>query len=119
MAEKPCNLVKNGGGMETYSTSEKVVGKWIDGKPIYQCTFTGTTPSTAGAVNISISNVDTMVSFTGATKSSGLKILLQYADETNYFKGYANSVGIQIWCGGSGVLSKDYVITAWYTKTSD
>lgn len=25
-----------------YSTTEQVIGKWIDGKPLYQKTFTGT-----------------------------------------------------------------------------
>ncbi len=28
-----------------YSTTEQVVGEWIDGKPIYQKTFTGTVPT--------------------------------------------------------------------------
>lgn len=28
-----------------YSTTEQVVGEWIDGKPIYQKTFTGTVPA--------------------------------------------------------------------------
>lgn len=28
-----------------YSTDEKIIGKWINGKPIYQKTFTGTVPT--------------------------------------------------------------------------
>lgn len=37
MAEKQCNLIKMGGGMSKYSTSEVLTGDtWIDGKPIYR-----------------------------------------------------------------------------------
>lgn len=32
-----------------YSTNEQVVGKWIDGKPIYQKTYITTTPSVANS----------------------------------------------------------------------
>lgn len=43
-------LVINGLGVlsaaHTYSTTEQVVGTWIDGKPIYEKTFIGTAPST-------------------------------------------------------------------------
>ena len=28
-----------GGSSEEYSTEEQVIGKWIDGKPVYQKTF--------------------------------------------------------------------------------
>ena len=44
MAEERCNLLKNGGGMEIYSTDEKVVGKWTDGKTLYEKSFTITNP---------------------------------------------------------------------------
>lgn len=37
----------NIGSEGDYSTTEKIVGTWIDGKPIYQKTFNATTPSTA------------------------------------------------------------------------
>ena len=31
----------NGAGGNDYSTTEKVIGSWIDGSPLYQKTFTG------------------------------------------------------------------------------
>lgn len=31
----------NGAGANDYSTEEKIVGSWIDGKPVYQKTITG------------------------------------------------------------------------------
>lgn len=30
-----------------YSTEEQVIGKWVDGKPLYRITVIGTTPATA------------------------------------------------------------------------
>lgn len=47
MAEKPCNLLKNGGGMSEYSTSPVKIGKWYDGKDLYRQVISVTTPSTA------------------------------------------------------------------------
>lgn len=38
MAEKACNLVKNTGGGVRYSTTEHIIGTWIDGKPLYEIT---------------------------------------------------------------------------------
>lgn len=37
------------GNNTTYSTAEKRVGTWIDGKPLYRKVLTGTTPSGAMA----------------------------------------------------------------------
>lgn len=52
------NLVKQSelDELTTYSTEEKVVGTWIDGKPIYRKTFTGTKKEVNNA--ISDSNLD-------------------------------------------------------------
>lgn len=35
---------KNGGVLHKYSTTEHIVGEWIDGKPIYERTFELTSP---------------------------------------------------------------------------
>jgi len=35
-----------------YSTTEKAIGKWIDGKTLYQRTFTGTHPTAAGSLTV-------------------------------------------------------------------
>lgn len=40
-------IIKVVNGWQSYSTTEQVVGTWIDGKPLYQKTFTCTTPATA------------------------------------------------------------------------
>lgn len=47
----------------TYSTTEKVVGTWIDGKPIYRKVYSisGTMAQNAWTTLTSLSNVDTLV----------------------------------------------------------
>ena len=51
-----------------YSTTEKIVGTWIDGKPIYQVTVQNTLPNcstngTSASKNITLANVDTFVGY--------------------------------------------------------
>lgn len=69
MAEKQCNLLKNGGGMSKYSTSEVLTGDtWIDGKPIYRKAVQGTfasTNKTWRTQNHGISGIDAIINYYG------------------------------------------------------
>ena len=47
--------ISGGGGTHTYSTTEQVVGTWINGKPVYEITMTGTSPS---SINVSDNTLD-------------------------------------------------------------
>jgi hypothetical protein len=77
MAEKQCNLIKNGGGMSKYSTSEVLTGDtWIDGKPIYrkvcQKSFGTVTDGTQAEVNFTDmlpNNIDTLMPVYGECAS--------------------------------------------------
>lgn len=46
------------GSANDYSTTEKVVGRWIDGSPLYQITLTKTIPSTGNKSWHSFSDFD-------------------------------------------------------------
>lgn len=49
-----------------YSTSEKVIGTWIDGRPVFQRTFTFTTPSTEDTTYVlGVSGVEAVLNFDG------------------------------------------------------
>ncbi len=50
---------------EVYSTGERVIGKWVDGKPLYQRTFLGTVSSSGTFPSISLEGVKTWVSGSG------------------------------------------------------
>lgn len=72
MAEKQCNLVKNGGGMSKYSTSEVFTGEyWIDGKPIYRKTYSGIVCTTGEYNYITSEYIDTPINITGYLEFSG------------------------------------------------
>lgn len=49
-----------------YSTEEQIVGEWIDGKPIYQKTITGTTGSDSNPIRVAIgASVDKAINVSG------------------------------------------------------
>ena len=57
---------------DVYSTTEHVVGKWIDGSDVYEKVIdVGTLPSaTSKSVPHNIDNLDNMISLLGAAKNS-------------------------------------------------
>ena len=108
-----------------YTTSEQVIGTWIDGKPIYQKTLVDTTAltSTEKTIDITALNVDEVVDMKGyilsywENKKDMTWIGSQniYFDELydTYFKiKYASNYG-------RGRGQNGYVITLQYTKTTD
>ena len=65
----------------TYSTSEMVIGKWIDGKPLYRKVINlGVLPN-ASTVNIphNIDNLDRIISMMGMAKSPSQNLLLPFS----------------------------------------
>ena len=54
-------LSASGGGAVNYSTTEQQIGTWIDGKPLYQKTYSFNLPTTAGYSDIVIdSSIENM-----------------------------------------------------------
>lgn len=102
---------------DVYSTSEQVIGKWIDGKHIFRKILTGT--YTGPTMNIgTISNVDKFISFTGTVKLGNI---------FQKIGGYFNSDNYSHITSNNGVITL-YTPTSWnnatyhliveYTKTS-
>ena len=110
-----------------YSTDEKVVGTWIDGRPLYQITITPTSPSSTIASKIYENNeIDFMVSFDGYLTHNGTSI--QGAQPLNWI--YSTSRYTSTWwdnsskalymvCSSSYEQNKGLTITIQYTKTTD
>ena len=110
-----------------YSTTERRIGTWIDGKPLYQVTLSGNmSSSTTTVVDISSYGIDTVVETDGKiTGGSGVFFSLNYYyDTTNWIDivcGYVTSISnkkIFINHGTSiAVTSSDtYWVTIKYTK---
>lgn len=106
-----------------YSTDEQVVGTWIDGKPIYQKTFTGTTSATTSSDSVAgiISNFDTLVDSTGTIFLSGTwgvnQHSLPYNNVAEYYVDDSNQVIIHK--QNEIANSKQYMVTLQYTKFTD
>lgn len=114
------------GDANNYSTSEKVIGKWIDGKPLYQKTYinnTGTitdeesTIQVASVTNLNITNVYGYCSF-GNSRNNVAQIGF-YRTTSNYVVSSAVSGYLVLRIAGSHFANSEYAITIQYTKTTD
>lgn len=117
--------IKYGGNLSPiiYSTDEREVGVWTDGKPLYQKTIPITKTSTATLTDISSLNIENLVYSTGieypADKS--LFLTLNYYENSNWYcfiEKIGNDLGI--YCSSRDYQSAPYVLaTIQYTKTTD
>ena len=93
------------------------MGTWIDGKPLYQKTFTGTASGTEADL-FTITGADKVVKTDGIITSGSYTFNLNYAQgTTNYFSIFASSNQIK-WRSGNNT-QYNYFITVQYTKTTD
>ena len=109
-----------------YSTSEKVVGHWVDGKPIYQKTFEFTVPSGSpfegNVLNLNISNIKNILSFNGSFCQGNEWNELNSFYTTNcyiYTSVYLSEGNYYLHMRQSGFNNKPGVFTIQYIKTTD
>ena len=121
---------------ENYSTLEQIVGKWINGKPIYRQTF-GFNVSNLGTETSfnwtdsfynenSISNVDEIINVKSFYKRSDNfyePVPNNHSQPSHWACGIYdfNGTGFKFWVGDSNnVLTINYlIVTIEYTKTTD
>lgn len=117
------SAIKNYSDTE-YSTTEKRIGTWIDGKPLYQRTFTGSLPEYEGT------SIDTLISIPNFSKLCEIKGYY----ESYYGTSSGNLTPIGAGTGLLGLIKNsqlclrqtantsseaDYYVTVTYTKTTD
>jgi hypothetical protein len=119
-----------GGGENDFSLEEKVVGEWIDGKPLYQKTYDfGALPSSnykeipTGLTNVIVRSIQ------GYTYSSTSGLLLTVPSLSNTKASYQlgmsvreNASVIRVHPGDDFInpsAYKECYITLQYTKTTD
>lgn len=104
----------------TYSTTEHIVGKWIDGSDIYETTVQfGALPNTATkAYNHGITNIGTVISINaiGNTNEPRIPIPFVFNDET-YINIYVNSTSFIV-TTDRDASSYIGVATIRYTKSA-
>lgn len=110
-------------GGENYSTTETVVGKWIDNKPMYQITFAFTTSSSAGWLAIPTDTTGWNIDYF-AVKNMSI-ILPQYSYHygmtgLQFFCAKDTNTGqIKYNCSDGSLRDKQIYLTVQYTKTTD
>ena len=110
-----------------YSTEEKRIGTWINGKPIYRKTYVETLSSriedngsnTQHFIHPGITNVDDVVSMTGTIDNYQLPYIFKDANTSiNYYNKNNNVIVLNIyktyWTEGTKIK-----LTIEYTKTTD
>lgn len=124
----------NGGdSLDVYSTEEKRIGTWIDGKPVYQRTwtaYTATKPNIWTESGIVISDLDHLIDYRGILLEnvSNIETVIPYFETAttyanlNYWRGFENLNGFCTYChhsSGSYFYNAKFTVTARYTKTTD
>lgn len=114
-----------------FSTSEKVVGTWIDGKPIYQKTFNEIALPVTSSVHtwndytlqdLTSLNLDTVVSMDGLYRDRyDLNTTLLTTDNENKFATWVNSTKTILYSKGEYHITNSLYVTVTlrYTKTTD
>lgn len=100
-----------------YSTEEKIVGKWIDGKPIYEKVFE--IGSKSSAYTFTIENLDKIIDYTGNCIISDYSRIIPFVQPQ-----YNNYVIINDYKDGvvnlaTNLTYTDCVLVIQYTKTTD
>ncbi len=105
-----------------YSTEEHVIGTWIDGKPLYEKTITGTTSATSdNTILANLQGIDNVVNMTGYIKGTG-RIITSYVNSSNYVSFYysTETYNLIVWHPNSATFhGKETAVTIQYTKTTD
>ena len=128
---------KDGSENQIYSTDEQVIGKWIDGKPIYRKTMqfsglsSGENVITHGIKDVDLLLINTNHSFFKTVEDGTGRILLWQFGNSNqssrHFSQFSTNI---VWSNnltvciymGSYIVNKlvsDLIVTFEYTKTTD
>ena len=104
-----------------FSTDEKVIGTWIDGKPLYQKTLSGTTKSGQwSSVEHGISNIGTVVHMQAVVNNGTTEftVINGYSSSTTSGNISCNATVASVFTGSS-LANKPFHVTLRYTKTTD
>lgn len=108
---------------DIYSTTEQVIGEWIDGKPVYRKVYTGTLGTTGMSTVADTSDISRVVKIGGYIASAaGFRIPCPfYGSSTSYFSAAVAAAPARAVYAyhSSNFNSGTYQIVIEYTKTTD
>lgn len=111
----------NSDNLHEYSTEEKVVGKWIDGKPIYEKVI-HVVNFIIGNNEIQLENLDTIINYSGnliLTDYPGYKRVFPYIQNNSNAKVVINHYNNTKFVVASAFNCNTIYITIQYTKTTE
>lgn len=107
--------------LHNYSTEEQIVGKWIDGKPIYEKVI-NVENFIIGNNEITLENLDTIINYSGSlmfTDYPGYKRFFPYSQNNSTVKVVINHYNDTKFVVASGFNCNTINIIIQYTKTTD
>ena len=111
----------NDDNLHEYSTEEKVVGKWIDGKPIYEKVIY-IENFIIGNNEVPLENIDTIINYSGNlifTNYPGYKRFFPYTQNNSTAKVVINHYDNTKFVVASAFNCNTIYIAIQYTKTTD
>ena len=124
---KQYNTILKGMSMDNYSTTEHIVGTWIDGRPIYEITLDVNTTLSSGENTLyhSISDLDMCIFITGCcTYNNGSEWLILPYVSPDYVSNYSVTIGnvnsstYKIFVGQMFTSIENIYVTLRYVKTA-
>lgn len=116
------NIDANIESKTSYSTTETVVGRWINGKPVYRKVFTGIATGTTTTLDRSLTpSVITLVNCGGnvfQTSNTRHMVFSGYINGNWYSGIYCAEDGLQLMLS-SELARGQYNVFVEYTKTTD
>lgn len=118
------NVISASGGDDVYSNTERVVGTWTDGKPLYEKTFYIPNPTNSGYTQHDISNLG--IAFIHALTAN--RDGAAWIAPGNFFASTTDFLCVLIMRGSPGQIYtrwgstntiKELQVTFRYTKTTD
>lgn len=106
---------------DLYSTDEKMIGKWTDGKPLYQKTIeiSSVTRKSWNSTAHGISNIDKVVKYEGFLLKSNGAIQSLGTDDAEKIMGFASRTNVELWLDLDLSSAQGAIVTIQYTKTTD
>ena len=112
----------NGDDLHEYSTEEKIIGKWVDGKPIYERVIHVENFIISNNNEITLENLDTIINYSGNlifTDYPGYKRFFPYSQNNSSAKVVINYYDNTKFVVASAFNCNTISIAIQYTKTTD
>ena len=101
-----------------YSTEEREVGAWENGKPLYQKTFSGTTGTGASFYLPNTSGIEEVAAVSGYITDGTYSFNIPYRDGSDYCSVGNDANGVRI-IVSNYFQNSNFSLTIQYTKTAD